>query len=112
MIADCIQRNIPTLDRVTTLAIGAKLAAVNVSVTISTTGTGVFEDEACVALGATHLLMHSTQGIIRLVVVELRLGTDRRPTCVGMAVFARHSQGAMRIGHLGLRTAYSRARTF
>jgi hypothetical protein len=88
MIANCIQSDIPTLDRVAAFAIGAELAAMNVSMTIGAVCTGVFEEEACMALGAAYFLMHPMQGITSLVVIKLRLRPDWRPTGIRMAVLA------------------------
>ena len=73
MIANRVQRNIPSFDRVATLAVGSKLPSMNVCVAISTTGADIFEDHASVALRATHLLVHAPQWVSRLVVIEIRI---------------------------------------
>lgn len=105
VIANRILRDIPAADRVATFAIGAELAAVNIRVAIGATLADVLEDEAGMALGAAHLLVHAAQWIARLVVIELRNGPDGLPTGVGVAILAGNGQRTMRVGHLGLWTS-------
>jgi len=105
VIANRIEGDIPSLYRVATLAIGSELAAMDVCVAVCTIGTYILENEAGVALRAAHFLVHPTERISGLIVVELGVGTDWFPTCVRMAVLARNVERAMGIGHLGLRTA-------
>ena len=52
---------------------GQELLAMDVGMTIRASGAGVFEDHIGVALSATHLFMHPTQRIPRLVMIEFRL---------------------------------------
>lgn len=87
-------------------AVGAELAPMNVCVAIRALGAHVLEDEAGVAFGAAHLFMHATQGITGVIVIEFRIGSYWLPTRVGMAILTRGRDGTMRIGYLGLRTAY------
>ena len=54
-------------------AVRAELTTMNVSMAISAMSAGVLEDQAGMALGAGHLLMHAAQRISRMVVVELRI---------------------------------------
>lgn len=89
MIANLPKRDLPTLHRVATLAVGTKLAAMDVSMTIGACLAHVLEDKTRMALRAANLLMHATQRIPGVVVVEFRIGTDRLPTCVGVAILAR-----------------------
>jgi hypothetical protein len=49
-----------------------------------------------VALRALHFFVHATQGILGLVVIELRNSADGTPGCSGVAIFAGNREGAMR----------------
>jgi len=61
VILDRIQGNIPTLDRVATFTIGAKLPTMNIGVAIGAMHTDVLEYEVGVALGAGNLLVQVWQ---------------------------------------------------
>jgi hypothetical protein len=102
MIADRVQRSLPSFDRMATLTVGAELPAMNVGVTIRATGAGILEDHAGVALSTSHLFVHFPQRIPRLIMIEFRLRPDWPPTNAGVAVLARDSQGAVGIRNLGL----------
>ena len=65
----------------------------------------ILEDQVGVALGARHLFVQAAQRVAGLIVVELGVGADRRPTGVRVAVLAGCGDGAVRIGHFRLRTA-------
>lgn len=65
MVANLLERNLPTLDAMAALTIGAKLAAVNIRVAIGTLRSNLFEDKIGVALCAGHLGMHAAQRIAR-----------------------------------------------
>ena len=69
----------------------------------------VGEDEAGMASSAGQLLVHAAQRIAGVVVVELGDRADGLPTRAGMAILARHRDGAVRIGDLGARRSRSRA---
>jgi hypothetical protein len=71
MIANRVQRDIPSSDRMAALAIGSKLPPMDIRVAIGTAGTDVFEDQAGVALRTAHLLMHAPQWISGLIVIEI-----------------------------------------
>jgi hypothetical protein len=105
VITDLLQRDLPTYNGVAAFAVGAELPAMNVGMTIGTMGADVFENQAGVAFGAGHLLMHTAQGISGLVVVELGIGPDGRPACVGVAILAGRGEWSVRICHFGLRAA-------
>jgi hypothetical protein len=60
VIANLIQRGLPTFHCVAALAVGAELASVDVSVAISAMSAHILEDQARMALRAAHLLVHST----------------------------------------------------
>jgi hypothetical protein len=59
MIADLLERDLPPLNRMAILAIGAKLPAMNVSVAIGTVLAHVLEDQARMAFRALDFLVHS-----------------------------------------------------
>lgn len=74
----------------------------DIGVTISAVGAYVLEDKAGVAAGAGNLYMHATQRISRLVMIELRIGANRLPACVCMAVLTGRRDRTMGIGYFGL----------
>lgn len=110
VIANRIQRNVPTLDRVATFTIRAKLPAMNVGMAIGAAGTCVLEAQAGMALSAGYLQVHAPQWIARTLMIKLGVRSDRLPTGIAVAILARDGQRAMRVGHLGLWTADTRAR--
>ncbi len=103
MIFDIIDRHLPALDRVAVLAVGAELAHVNVSVTVSAVRTDIGKYQRCVAFRAAYLLMHSTQRILGLVVIEFGQRPDRLPACIGVTVLAVGDRGTVRVRHLRAR---------
>ena len=105
MIANLLQRNLPTFHRVTALAVGAKLAAMNVGMAVGAILAHVLENQACMALGAGHLLVHAPQRIPGVIVIELRVRADRLPARIGVTLLARDSERAVRIGDFRLWTA-------
>ena len=78
--------------------------------TIGAVRAHIFENQTRMAFGAGHLFVHAAQRITRAVVIELGIRPDRLPTCVGMAILARHGDGPVRIGYFGLRTAHTGSR--
>jgi hypothetical protein len=88
VIANLFQRDLPALHRVATLAICAKLPAMDVGVTVGTAFAYVLEHETGVALRAAYFLMHATQWIPGVVVIEFRIGAYRLPTRVRVAILA------------------------
>lgn len=86
----------------------AKLAAMNVRMAIGAMRAYILENQACVAFGAGHFLVHAAQWITRAVMIKLGIRPDRFPARVGMAVLARHGDGAVRIRYFGLRATYAR----
>lgn len=92
VILDRIQGNIPTLDRVATFTIGAKLPTMNIGVAIGAMHTDVLEYEVGVALGAGNLLVHAAQRVACAVVVKLGNLTNGFPARVGVAVLAGSRQ--------------------
>jgi hypothetical protein len=82
----------------------------NVGMTIGAAGTCVLEAQAGMALSAGYLQVHAPQWIARTLMIKLGVRSDRLPTGIAVAILARDGQRAMRVGHLGLWTADTRAR--
>jgi hypothetical protein len=91
-----LDRNRPSLYCVALLAVGAELPFVNIGVAILAALPHIREHRLHVTLAAGHCLMHAAQGISRLIVVELRNGTDGRPGTCRVAVLAGNVQIAVR----------------
>lgn len=88
----------------TTFAIRAELASMNIRVAIGATGTCILEDKRGVALGAARALVHSPQRIAGVVVIELGDGANRLPTRVRVTVLTRNGERTVGAGHFGTRT--------
>ncbi len=91
-------------------AVGAELPPVNVGVAICAVSAYVFEYQTGVTAGAGYFLMHATQGITSLVVIEFRIRPDRFPAGIGMAVLAWCGDRPVGISHLCLGAAHLRIR--
>lgn len=111
VVLDRIGRYLPALYRVTALAVCPELAAVNVGVAVSALRTHTLEHQARMTLGASHLFMHPAQRITGLIVIELRVGTNRLPAGITVTILARNRDRSVRIGHLGLRSIIGRHRS-
>jgi hypothetical protein len=83
----------------------SELAAMNVGVAVGAAFADVLEDQAGMALVATHLLVHPAQWIAGLVMIELWGRSNGLPTGVGVAILARDRDGTMGIDYLGLGSA-------
>ena len=103
MIFDLLNLNLPPFDRVALFAIRAELSLVNIGVAIGASSARIREHWLDVAGRAGRRSMHATQRKLRPIVVELRHGTDRLPAHRGVAVLARHIQGAVRTAAVGNR---------
>lgn len=112
VIADLLDRDLPALHRVAALAVRAELAAMNIRMAVRAMRAYVLESQIRVAFGARHLLVHASQRIAGLIVIEFGVRTDRLPAGVGVTALARDRQGTVRIGHLGLRTSDGRSSGF
>jgi hypothetical protein len=97
VIANRRDGNVPALDRVTRLAIRPELAPVDVRVAIRAFLSHVCKNELHMALSALHFFVHPTQGIARLVVVELGNTADGFPTEGRVAVFTGNGECAVGI---------------
>ena len=96
VLIDLLHRNVPPLDAVALLAVGAHLPLVDVCVAIRALRAYVGEDWLCVTLRAAHTLVHAAQRIFGCVVIEFRNSADRLPTAEGMAVLTRDAQTSVR----------------
>lgn len=109
VVANRIQRDLPSFYGVATLAVGSELAAMNIRMAIGAAGAYVLEDQTRMALHASDLLVHAAKRITGLVVVELRIRSDRLPACIGVAVLAGNGNRTVRICDLSLRLTRRRA---
>ncbi len=97
MLLHRLTRDVPALDGVTGLAVGAHLAAVNIRMTVRAFRSHVGEHKLDVTRTAVHLLMHAAQRKTRAVVIKFGNIADGLPTGVCMAIFARHLERAVRV---------------
>jgi len=95
VLIDLLDRNVPSLDGVALLAIGAHLALVNVGVAIGALLADVREDRLGVALNAAHAFVHATQGILGCVVIEFGNRADRLPSADRVTVLARNAEASV-----------------
>ncbi len=103
VIPNSLQRDLPSFDGVTIGAVGAELALVYVGVAIGALRADVLENHAGMTLCACHFLMHAAQRIASQIVIEIRIGSDGFPACIGVAFGAGNRNRTVRIGDLGLR---------
>lgn len=96
VIFNRLHRYIPAQGSVAFGAIGAVLAAMNVSVAVRAVLADVSKYRLEVALGAVHLFVHPAEGIPGAVVAELRDPANWRPTRARVAVLARDVERAVR----------------
>ena len=101
MVLYGLKRSLPALYRMTIRAIGAKLATMNIRVTVGTLRADILENHAGMALIAADVLMHATQGITGQIVIKFWIRTYWFPTRIGVTVSARSGKRAMGIGDLG-----------
>lgn len=86
----------PAENRVALGAVGAELAAVNVSVTIGASLSNVGENRLGVASRAWYFFVHAAKRVPRGVVVEFRNSANGDPACVRVAIFAGNCEGTVR----------------
>jgi hypothetical protein len=77
-------------------AVGSELTAVQVRVTIRAVLPHIGEDGLDMALCARNFLVQPAERIARRVVIEFGDCPDRAPARVGVAIFARNGQWAVR----------------
>lgn len=91
-----LDRNRPAPHRVALFAVRAKLPFVNIGVAILATLSHIREDRLHVALGTGHRLVHSSQRIFGLIVIELGNGANRPPGICRVAILAGSIEIAVR----------------
>jgi len=91
-----LQDDIPALDGVTALAVGAHLATMNVGMTVGAIGSCVGENGLGMTLGAGYTFVETAKRVPGFVVVKLGNGADGFPACGGMAVLTGYGQVAVR----------------
>jgi len=96
MILNLLDGNVPPEHRVTPCAISPHLPLMNVGVTVLTLLAHVGKHRLDVALRALHFFVHTSQGILRFIVIEFRHGANGAPTSGRVAVFAGNLQRAVR----------------
>ena len=101
MIVDLLYGNLPALHRMALLTRSAKLALVNVRVTVGAFRSYVGENWLDVTLRASHSFVHAAQRETSLVVIKLRNIPDGLPSAQSMAVLAGDIQGTVRAARTG-----------
>lgn len=96
VIFHLLDGDIPPLYGVASRAIRAHLSLVNIGMAVLTILSCVGEHGLDVALRASHFFVHATEGILGLVVVELRNGADGPPARSRVAVLARNRERPVR----------------
>lgn len=96
MLLHLLDRNRPSPHRVALFAIRAQLPLVNVGMAILASRTHVRKYLLHVTLRAGHRLVHASQRIPGLIMIELWNGADRPPAICGVAVLASKIQVAVR----------------
>ena len=96
MLLHLPNRDLPSTDGVTLLAIRSQLAFVNVGVAILATLSNAGENRLDVTFSAAHRLVHAAQRIFRQVVIEFRDAADRFPRGCGVTILAWNGQAAVR----------------
>ena len=96
VILHLLHGDIPALHCVTLRAIRPHLALMHVGVAVLTILGYIGENRFHMALRALHFLVHATQRIVSLVVVELENRTNRPPPRCGVAILARNREFPVR----------------
>src|SRR6266576_2917784 len=97
MLIDVVDRNLPAIDAMTEIALGAVFSTMQVGMTILALPADIAEHRIEMAFLAEHLGMHAAQGIRRLVVIELGILADGHPSRRCVAILARRFQRTVRI---------------
>ena len=100
VLLDLLQRYSPSFYRVALFAIRSELSAMNIGVTVGATLSDVREHRLHVTLRAGHILVHATQWITGLAMVEFRDIANRLPSAIGVAVLTRNVQRTVRAASL------------
>lgn len=90
------------------LTVRSKLASMDVRMAIGTVRAHFAKDRVYMTLRASDLFVHPPQRIPGLIVVKLRMGADRFPARIGVAILTGNRNWAMRVCYFGLWTTYLR----
>ena len=96
VLANGLHGDLPAANRMASLAVGSHLSVVKVRVTIRAVLPHIGKDWFDVALRAGYFLVQAAERIARRVVIEFGDCPDRAPARVGVAIFARNGQSAVR----------------
>jgi len=88
VLLDSLHSDLPAPDGVALLAIRPELTPVNIGVAVLTALSNVREHRLDVALDARYCLVHATQRVFRLIVIEFRNGSNRFPRVCRVAILA------------------------
>jgi hypothetical protein len=97
MVANLLLRSEPALHDMALAAVCAKLAQMNVGMTIGTVLPDIGEDRLSMTLPASHSPMPAAERISSSIVIEFKNRTNRRPTERGVATLARNLHRTMRV---------------
>lgn len=97
VIANLFLGGEPALLNVALGAVWAKLAQMNVGMAIGAVLPDIGEDRLGMALAAGHFAMPAAEGIPRLIVIEFRKRTKRRPAGGRMTIFTRNLERTVRV---------------
>ena len=97
VILHLLDSNVPTLNCVTLRAVRSHLPPMNVLVAIGTILPHVPENRLHMALHTRHLLVQSTQWIVRFVVIEFRHRADGAPAGCSVTVLTGYGERPVRI---------------
>jgi len=105
-----LNRDLPAANGVALLAVRSQLALVNVGVAVLAAQPHVAEHRLHVTLCAGNGLMHASQRVASLIVIELRNGADGSPCICRVAVLTGNIQVPVRTvrAFVGLRLRASR----
>lgn len=96
MFVDVVNGNLPSGIAMAHVALGAVLAAMDVSVTILALAAHVGKNPVQVAAGAGHLAVQASQRKPGLAVIKLGNSTDRFPGLGTMTILTRYVERTMR----------------
>jgi hypothetical protein len=97
-----LQGYIPAPDRMAFFTLSTKLTAMYVRMTIGTPNPRFRKNEVFVARATRNARMHSAQGEVGFVVVEIRVGTNRAPAGRGVAIFTGERESTVRVSRASL----------
>lgn len=88
VILHLLNRCVPSADGVALGTVRTKFAPVNVRMAVSAGFAHIRENRLNMTLRAANLLVHASERIVGLVVVEFKIAADRTPAACRVAIFA------------------------